>query len=205
MSNLMIQCAKSFNGKSEGEFIQSSYISSFNKELQGGCCMTLCCCWALSKGKIDTFQRLIYSKIGMNQVKGFQGLAVSSSGPAMELGGYYTGFVREIWKIFGIVDSKRYQNGHFCVPELFCRFVCAKYAYYQLHFTSFDMHEGHAIAFLNTPDGIHMFDPNFGQVWFGGKNRKSNLKRMLVMFLPMFYPLLNGPWECISGKILGSK
>jgi len=200
MANIMVQWAEHYNGTLVEEFEQNSYISNFKPELRAGCCMTLCCCWMLSKGNVATFKGFIQSKIGMNQVKGFQGLAVAAAGPASALGGYFTGYVKEIWAIFGIRNDNAVTTGVARNHSSVRTFVAATPGFYQLHFQSGTDNTGHAIAFRNTGDTLELFDPNYGMVSFGGSQKAGNFDVFLKKLLVEFYPGLNGQWECVRGQ-----
>jgi len=192
--------AANYNGRSIEEFEQGSYVSQFKPELRAGCCMTLCCCWILSKGNVATFKRFINSKIGMEQVKGFQGLAVSASGPASALGGYFTGYIKEIWKIYGIRDDNAQLSGIARDSSSVRRFVMSAPGFYQLHFQSATSGSGHAIAFLSTADSVQIFDPNYGLISFDGSQRGGNFDFMLQNLFINFYPDLGGQWDCVRGQ-----
>ncbi|TAK93458.1 MAG: hypothetical protein EPO09_12615 [Aquabacterium sp.] len=200
MPNVMTLWAEHYHGNSVEEFDQMSYIAQFKPELRAGCCMTLCCCWILSKGNVATFKRFINSKIGMNQVKGFQGLATAASGPASALGGYYSGYIKEIWKIFGIRDDNEQRQGISRDAAAVRKFVMSAPGFYQLHFKSSVASSGHAIAFVNTGDAVQLFDPNYGLVSFGGSQRGGNFDNMLTKLFLLFYPDLNGQWDCVRGQ-----
>ncbi|WP_261841749.1 C58 family peptidase [Aliamphritea ceti] len=200
MPNIMSQWAVHYHGRSIQEFDQSNYIARFKPELRAGCCMTLCCCWILSKGNVSTFKQFINSKIGENQVKGFQGLAMAASGPASALGGYYTGYIKEIWRIFSIRDDNVQKTGVSRNSGVVREFVMQGKGFYQLHFQSSTTSSGHAIAFLNTGDSIQLFDPNYGLIIFEGKQRGGNFDHMLGALLKTFYPDLDGQWDCVRGQ-----
>lgn len=200
MPNLMSQWAVYYRGTSIEEFDQGPYVAQFKPELRAGCCMTLCSCWIYSKGNVATLKRFIESKIGKNMVKGFQGLATAAPGPSSGLGGYYTGYIKEIWRIFGIRDANAQTTGMSRNYSNVRQFVMSANGYYQLHFQSSSDSSGHAIAFLNTGDAVQLFDPNYGLVEFSGKQRGGNFDYMLKKLLVEFYPSLDGQWDCVRGQ-----
>ena len=196
MPNVFTQWAVHYGGQSVGEFEQSHYLARFPAELQGGCCMTLCCCWIASKGDIQTFKGLVNSKIGTNMVRGFQGLATKASAQASGLGGYYVGYILEIFKVFGIRSQGEFATRDARDANEIAKFIRNKPAFYQLHFKeNGGGGSGHAIAFVNTGDSIQLFDPNYGLVSFTGTQQGGQFTTMLIKLLRDFYPSLNGRWD----------
>jgi hypothetical protein len=196
MPNVFTQWAVHYGGHSVGEFEQTHYLAKFPAELQGGCCMTLCCCWIASKGDIRTFKSLVNSKIGTNMVRGFQGLATKASAQASGLGGYFIGYILEIFKIFNIRSQGEFATRDARDVDEIARFIRNKPAFYQLHFKELGGGgSGHAIAFVNTGDSIQLFDPNYGLVSFTGTQQGGQFTTMLAKLLRDFYPSLNGRWD----------
>jgi hypothetical protein len=186
-----------YGGQSLGAFDQSHYIRQFPAHLRGGCCMTLCCCWIVSKGNLNSFKTFIASKTGTNMVKGFQGLATKASGPASDLGGYFIGYINEIYRIFGIRFMGEVALGNARDAAQVAKFVGNKQAFYQLHFQSNSDNSGHAIAFQNTSGTLQVFDPNDGTMEFGGSQRGGQFDFMLSKLLRDFYPNLAGRWDAV--------
>ncbi len=198
MPNVFTQWAEHYGGHGVGEFEQTNYLQQFPVELRGGCCMTLCCCYIGSGGDIDVFKSLVNSKIGKAKVRGFQGLATKASGPASELGGYFVGYILEVYRTMSIRTKGEFSMGIRRDPAQVARFVANRPAFYQLHFKEPEPGaSGHAIAFQNTGNGLELFDPNYGLVRFSGTQQLGQLSFMLTKLLRDFYPNLGGKWESV--------
>lgn len=198
MPNVFAQWAVHFGGTCDEEFEQSGYIAQFPQHLRGGCCMTLCCCWAAANGNTEAFKSFINTGVGKAQVRGYQGLATKASGPASQLGGYFIGYVNEVLKIFRLQFRGEVAMGNNARPAEVANFVSNRPAFYQLHFQATDGASGHAVAFKNTGSELLFFDPNYGTAVFSGNQRTTQLTNMCTQVLGgAFYPSLTGKWECI--------
>ena len=198
MANVFAQWATYFGGSCDEEFEQNNYLAQFPPHLQGGCCMTLCCCWTAANGNMEAFKSFVNSGVGKAQVRGYQGLATKASGGAAALGGYFIGYAAEILKIFRIQFKGEVAMGKAARPSEVVAFVANRPAFYQLHFQASDGSSGHAVAFKNTGDSLMFFDPNYGTAVFSGPQAKQQLTDMAQQVLGgTFYPNLTGRWECM--------
>lgn len=198
MANVFAQWAVHFGGTCQDEFEQGGYVQQFPPHLRGGCCMTLCCCWAAANGNMEAFKSFVNSGVGKAQVRGYQGLATKASGGAAAFGGYFTGYVNEILKIFRLRFNGEAAMGDTPRAAEVASFVANRPAFYQLHFRAVDGSSGHAVAFKNTGNELMFFDPNYGTAVFTGGDRKKQLTDMCTQVIGgSFYPGLNGKWEVI--------
>ena len=198
MANVFAQWAVHLGGSCDEEFEQGGYLAQFPPQLQGGCCMTLCCCWIAANGNMEVFKSFVNSGVGKAQVRGYQGLATKAASGAAALGGYFIGYVLEILKIFNIHFKGEVAMGEAARPAEVVSFVANRPAFYQLHFRSANGSAGHAVAFRNTGESLMFFDPNYGMAVFTGQDAKLRLLDMATQVLGgNFYANLVGRWECV--------